>query len=116
VDAMSAAPRRQGFNWHFVNLVAGQEEEELDIRERFLQRRWTWQRRRKKILSATLSVGPGFGQTSGKHQGCQMEYFKTKNPNLGKFWRALEWKMFVYVRVIWNVYYGHLVYFIVSIW
>jgi hypothetical protein len=60
--------------------------------------------------------GPGFGQTSGKHQGCQMEYFKTKNPNLGKFWRALEWKMFVYVRVIWNVYYGHLVYFIVSIW
>jgi hypothetical protein len=23
-------------------------------------------------------------------QGCQMVYFQTKNPNLGKFWRALE--------------------------
>jgi hypothetical protein len=22
-------------------------------------------------------------------QGCQMEYFQTKNPNLGKFWRVL---------------------------
>jgi hypothetical protein len=28
-------------------------------------------------------------------QGCQMVCFKTKNPNLGKFWRALELKMFV---------------------
>jgi hypothetical protein len=27
--------------------------------------------------------------------------FQTKNPNLGKFWRVLQWKMF----------YGHLVYF-----
>jgi hypothetical protein len=23
-------------------------------------------------------------------QGCQMVSFQTKNPNLGKFWRALE--------------------------
>jgi hypothetical protein len=23
-------------------------------------------------------------------QGCQMVYFQTKNPNLGKFWSALE--------------------------
>jgi hypothetical protein len=23
-------------------------------------------------------------------QGCQMVCFQTKNPNLGKFWRALE--------------------------
>jgi hypothetical protein len=29
-------------------------------------------------------------------QGCQMVYFKTKNPNLGIFWSALEWKMLVY--------------------
>jgi hypothetical protein len=28
-------------------------------------------------------------------QGCQMVYFQTKNPNLGKFWRALIWKMLV---------------------
>jgi hypothetical protein len=24
---------------------------------------------------------------------CQMVYFQTKNPNLGKFWRVLQWKM-----------------------
>jgi hypothetical protein len=28
-------------------------------------------------------------------QGCQIIYFQTKNPNLGKFWMALEWKMLV---------------------
>jgi hypothetical protein len=27
------------------------------------------------------------------NQGCQMVLFQTRNPNLGKFWRALEWKM-----------------------
>jgi hypothetical protein len=43
-----------------------------------------------------------------KLQGCQMVYFQTKNPSLGKFWRALyrfyivEWKMLVYI------WYGHL--------
>jgi hypothetical protein len=36
-------------------------------------------------------------------QGCQMVCFQTKNPNLGKFWRALEWKMQVYFVVIWNI-------------
>jgi hypothetical protein len=25
-------------------------------------------------------------------QGCQMVYFQIKNPNWGKFWRALDWK------------------------
>jgi hypothetical protein len=29
--------------------------------------------------------------------------FKPKNPNLGKLWRALEWKMPVYFMVIWNI-------------
>jgi hypothetical protein len=48
-------------------------------------------------------------------QGCQMAYFPTKDPNLGKFWRALEWKMLVYFIVIWNIllpfgiFYRHLV-------
>jgi hypothetical protein len=27
------------------------------------------------------------------HQGCQMVCFQTKDSNLGKFWKALEWKM-----------------------
>jgi hypothetical protein len=45
-------------------------------------------------------------------QGCQ-----TENSNLGKFWRALEWKMLVHFTAIWynlclffGVIYGRLVY------
>jgi hypothetical protein len=34
--------------------------------------------------------------------------FLTKNTNLGKFWRALEWKMF-------GIFYGHLEY-LMAIW
>jgi hypothetical protein len=37
-------------------------------------------------------------------QGCQMVYFLNKNPTLGKFWRALEWKNVCRV-------YDHLEYF-----
>jgi hypothetical protein len=33
-------------------------------------------------------------------QGCQMAYFQTKITNLGKFWRALQWKMLAYFMVI----------------
>jgi hypothetical protein len=33
-------------------------------------------------------------------QGCQMVYFQAKNLNSGKFWRALDWKMFVCFKVI----------------
>jgi hypothetical protein len=37
----------------------------------------------------------------GNDQGCQMAYFYSKNPNLGMFWRALEWKDV-------GIFYGHL--------
>jgi hypothetical protein len=45
-------------------------------------------------------------------QGCQMVYFRTENPNLGTFWRAMEWKMFC---ILWSfgIFYGHFVSFIV---
>jgi hypothetical protein len=53
-------------------------------------------------------------------QGCQTVYFLTKNFNLGKFWRVLQWKMFPFMRsilrsfgiffAIWYIF-GHLVYF-----
>jgi hypothetical protein len=33
-------------------------------------------------------------------QGCQTVFFQTKNPNLGKFWRVLQWKLFVYLMSI----------------
>jgi hypothetical protein len=32
-----------------------------------------------------------------------MVCFQTKNPDLGKFWRYLEWKMLVYFMTIWNI-------------
>jgi hypothetical protein len=50
-----------------------------------------------------------------------MVYFKTKNPNLVKIWRALEWKSLLYFMTIWNIFqsigiiYSRLVYFVV-IW
>jgi hypothetical protein len=32
-----------------------------------------------------------------------MVCFQTKNPNLGKFWRVLQWKMLVYLMTIWSI-------------
>jgi hypothetical protein len=45
-------------------------------------------------------------------QGCQMAYFLTKNPKLGKFWRALEWIRLEYYMALLNIlrYIGNLVY------
>jgi hypothetical protein len=54
-------------------------------------------------------------------EGCQMVCFQTKNPNLGKFWQVLHWKMLVYFMDTWSIlrslviFYGHLVWFAV-IW
>jgi hypothetical protein len=50
-------------------------------------------------------------------EGCQMEYFQTKNPNLSKFWRFLQWKDVGNCLAIWyilrpfSLFFGHLVYF-----
>jgi hypothetical protein len=50
-----------------------------------------------------------------KHQGCQMVCFQTKNANLGKFWKVLQWKMLVYFMdtwyILWSfvIFYGRLV-------
>jgi hypothetical protein len=52
----------------------------------------------------------------GSLQGCQMVFFKTKKPNLGKFWRALKWKMLeIFNLRPFGNYYDHLVYFM-AIW
>jgi hypothetical protein len=32
-----------------------------------------------------------------------MVCFQTKHPNLGKFWRALDWKMLIYFMATWNI-------------
>jgi hypothetical protein len=39
----------------------------------------------------------------GEAQGCQMVYCQTKIPDLGTFWRALEWKMLLYFMIMWNI-------------
>jgi hypothetical protein len=36
-------------------------------------------------------------------QGCQMVCFQTKNSDLGKFWRVLQWKILVYFIAIWSI-------------
>jgi hypothetical protein len=47
-----------------------------------------------------------------------MVYFQTKNRNLGKFLRVLQWKMMVYLIDIGSIlrpfytFYDHLVYFV----
>jgi hypothetical protein len=56
-------------------------------------------RRRENPFKKLTSGHPARGQ------GCQMVCFQTKNPNLGKFLRALHGKMLVYFM------YGHLEYF-----
>jgi hypothetical protein len=38
------------------------------------------------------------------HSTAGLPDFQTKNPNLGKFWRILQWKMLVYFM------YGHMVF------
>jgi hypothetical protein len=47
-----------------------------------------------------------------------MVYFQTKNPNLGKFWSAVDWKTLKYLMAIWIIFltlvifYDHLVHFL----
>jgi hypothetical protein len=76
----------------------------------------------KSRFSFTILFPKGCNVVSGKpvfflrhHQGCQMVRFQNKNPNLGKFSRALQWKMLVYCMYTWSIlrsfviFYGHLV-------
>jgi hypothetical protein len=56
-----------------------------------------------------------FLRIEANEQGCQMVCFQTKNLNLGKFLRALDWKMLIYFMAIWNIlrtFYDHLVHFV----
>jgi hypothetical protein len=54
-------------------------------------------------------------------QGCQMVCFQTKNPNLGQFWKVMQWKILVYFMDTWSIlrsfviFYRHLVELVV-IW
>jgi hypothetical protein len=54
-------------------------------------------------------------------QGFQMVYLHPKNPNLGTFWRALEWKILAHFMAIWyflrisGIFYYHVLHF-VALW
>jgi hypothetical protein len=51
-----------------------------------------------------------------------MVNYQTKNPNLGKFWRALDWTMLIYFMAIWTIlqtfgiFYGHFGVYCMTIW
>jgi hypothetical protein len=53
-----------------------------------------------------------------RFQGCQTVCFLTKNPNLGKFWKAVDWKILIHFMTIWNIlptfgiFYDHSVHFV----
>jgi hypothetical protein len=55
---------------------------------------------------------------TGSDPGLPDGLFSNQNPNLGKFLTALDWKIFIYVKAIWNILrvfgilYDHLVYFV----
>jgi hypothetical protein len=75
-----------------------------------------------KLFSATSRSTNVAAAAANPYQGCQMVYFqKNKNPYLGKFWRAFDWKTFAYFMTIWYILrpfgkiYGRLVPFVV-IW
>jgi hypothetical protein len=50
-------------------------------------------------------------------QGCQMVDLKTQNPNMGKIWRALEWKMLLYFMTIWKIFRSFgIIYRFIAVW
>jgi hypothetical protein len=60
-------------------------------------------------IRGSLFIAPLFRKTKflpffslPPNQGCQVVYFQTKNPNLGKFWSVLQCKMLVYFMAIWS--------------
>jgi hypothetical protein len=42
-----------------------------------------------------------------------MAYFQTKNTDLGKFWRVLQWKV-LHITCPLGPFYGYLVYFVAT--
>jgi hypothetical protein len=50
-----------------------------------------------RLLTAIKTKKKSFGSLQ---QGCQMVYFQAKNPDLGTFWRVLQWKRLVYFMAI----------------
>jgi hypothetical protein len=77
-----------------------------------------WKFSRNALFRSCRLAEPFHANLSGPaDQGCQMVSFQTKNPNLGKLWRALHWRMLIYFMALRNIlqtfgiFYDHLVHF-----
>jgi hypothetical protein len=55
--------------------------------------------RRKGLKSATVSAHLGLKNTH-LEQCCQTVYFRSKSPNLGNFWKVMQWKMLEYFHAM----------------
>jgi hypothetical protein len=60
---------------------------------------------RFSTINPSLSPAPGRTACSVPlaYPGCQIVYFQTKIPNLGKFCKVLKWKMLVWFVAIWYI-------------
>jgi hypothetical protein len=58
----------------------------------------------QSIAKLIVSKAFGFRNKWATCQGCQMVYFQTQIPILGKFWIVLKWKVLVYYfMALWSV-------------
>jgi hypothetical protein len=63
-----------------------------------------WDASRDRIRSIINNdKSSAIGLKQRQVQGCQMVCFQTIDPNLGKFWRILQWKMLVYFIDPWSI-------------
>jgi hypothetical protein len=53
--------------------------------------------KKTRLLNDKDSNDKKLTENATSDQGCQTVCFQTENPNLGKFWRVLQWKMLEYV-------------------
>jgi H+/Cl- antiporter ClcA len=65
------------------------------------------------VMPATLATCCTCSAVLSVTQGCQMVCFQTKDSNLVKFSRALDWKN-GYILWPFGIFYGHLGYFVFS--
>jgi hypothetical protein len=71
------------------------------------------------VVSYLIDFRQNSKVASCTYSDCQMVYFQTKNRNLGKFWRTLQWKMLIYIMDFWSSFrpfdtvYGNFAYLVV---
>jgi hypothetical protein len=51
-----------------------------------------------KLITFTFEKSSTFASQEDDDQGCQMDYFHTKHPNFGIFWKVLEYNFWYILR------------------